>query len=113
MKRKCYPQNPSYELERIDGLKSQRSETSVVPDLIQFDSAEDRASVVVVGWIEFGSASAEDHLSFATVDLIELECAEILSVVAEWFEEDRREDLVLYLLATCSSLSSSRPLHSV
>ena len=75
MKRSCYPQNSSFDLERIHGLD--KSETSVVTDLIEFDSAEDRTSVVVVDWIEFDSA--KDHLSVAAVDLIELECAEFLS----------------------------------
>mmetsp|Transcript_26283 Transcript_26283/g.37529 ORF Transcript_26283/g.37529 Transcript_26283/m.37529 type:complete len:132 (-) Transcript_26283:127-522(-) len=73
------------ELERIHGLD--KSETSVITDLIEFESAEDRTSVVVVDWIEFDSAE------------------DLLSVAAEWFEEDRREDLLLYFVDALASVN--------
>ena len=61
MKRICYPQNSSFHLERIHVLSVihglDKSETSVVTDLIEFDSAEDRTSVVVVDWIEIDTSS--------------------------------------------------------
>jgi hypothetical protein len=61
--------------------------------LIEFDSAEDRTSVVVVDRIELDSS--EERLSVAVVVLIELVSAEFLSVVALWFELVRREALRL------------------